>query len=297
MLLTKFTHWDECSFSDYNTCCELYGFNSESSPRFLEFFLSRGADLKFLSFRRKGELLGAVCLDRGWLVNDHKNPKRQMRGLPIPSYSILPPFKEGVRCIAPFKTKSLNHLSDNFINSSFSLFSKRKAAYARNIEDGFSSKTRSTRNREIRKFSESGGSFLNLSSVASEILIDSYYKLHAKRWGKLTSPDEITRDFFTQYHHDFFGKMAMMNDVPVGFQLLISTNSKRGFFVDFINIGYDTDIKNHPIGTMMMWQNLQAANEQAMKLNSPLYYSYGMMSGEYKGRWCEPRSNGRTLTL
>lgn len=297
MLLTKFTHWDECSFADYTACCELYGFNSESSPRFLEFFLCHGVELKFLSFRRRGELLGAVCLDRGWLVNDYKNSKRQIHGFPIPAFSILPPFKEGIRCVAPFRTKSLSHLSTNFINSSFSLFSKRRSAYARNLESGFSPKTRSTRNREIRKFFEAGGSFISVSDVSPEFLIDSYYKLHAKRWGNNTPPDENTREFFTQYHQNFFGKIAMMDDIAVGVQLLISTESKRGFFVDFINIGYDTDIKKHPIGTMMMWQNLQAANEQAEALKKPLYYSYGMMSGEYKSRWCDPQSNGRVIVL
>jgi len=66
-------------------------------------------------------------------------------------------------------------------------------------------------------------------------------------------------------------------------------------FVDFINIGYRKDINAGSLGTMLMWKNLTALYQEAAENNLNLYYSYGMMSGEYKTRWCHPVSLGRSI--
>jgi len=297
VFLKKFMGWDDCSISDYTQCCDQFGFNSESSAEFLKFFLNNGAALRFLSYKRKGELSGAVCLDNGWIANDAKNPKMQTGGMPLPTFCIIPPFKENVSCVAPFKAKSLSAQSRNFINSSFDLLSKRQVAYSRCVKGGFSKKARYNRNREVRNFLESGGEFVDVREMSSAFLHDAYHQLFAKRRKCQISHCVTTKSFFSTYHNDFFGKVAFLHGAPVGVQLLITSTSKRGFFVDFINIGYDTDIKGHSLGTIMMWNNLVTAHEHAERAKLPLHFSYGMMSGEYKSMWCTPQKTGRIVTL
>ncbi|WP_456309173.1 GNAT family N-acetyltransferase [Serratia proteamaculans] len=297
MILRKFMGWEECSFDDYTSCCNQYGYNTESSAKFLKFHLDNGAAFSFMAYRRRGELLGAVCTDNGWIANDYKNPRKQTDGLPLPCYSIIPPFREGVQCLAPFKSRSLSQQCKNFKNVSFNLFSKREAAYARSVNDGFSKKTRYNRNREVKKFIDAGGEFISVSDIGSETLYNAYQQLFAQRRECEVKHDHRVKMFFALHHDDFFGNIAMMNGEPVGVQLLISSTSKLGFFVDFINIGYDTDIKDHSLGTIMMWNNLITANEHAKCQDLPLHFSYGMMSGEYKSMWCKPKKTGRILTL
>jgi len=295
--IRKFMGWEDCSISDYTQCCNQFGYNSESSARFLTFFLNNGAALKFLAYRRKGELSGAVCLDNGWIANDYKNPKMQTGGMPLPAFCVIPPFKENVQCVAPFKSKSLSAHTRNFRNASFNLFSRRQVAYSRCLREGFSKKVRYNRNREVRNFLESGGEFVDVGDISSAFLHDSYHQLFAKRRQKQVKLCETTKSFFSTYHNDFFGKIALWRGDPVGVQLLITSTSKLGFFVDFINIGYDTDIRNHSLGTIMMWNNLVSAHEHAERAALPLHFSYGMMSGEYKSMWCTPQNTGRIVTL
>ncbi|HHK6155827.1 TPA: transcriptional regulator, partial [Edwardsiella piscicida] len=145
-MLFKFSGWDECGIDEYMECCSKYGYNSESSPHYIKFMLHHGADLRFVAYRKK-KLLGAACLDGKWLVNDFKNPNKSISSLPIPNSSIVLPFSSDVKCIAPFKTKCLSPLKKNIINSSFNLFTKRTAAFAKNVREDFSKKTVSTRRR------------------------------------------------------------------------------------------------------------------------------------------------------
>ncbi|AKM47705.1 MULTISPECIES: GNAT family N-acetyltransferase [Edwardsiella] len=293
-MLFKFSGWDECGIDEYIECCAKYGYNSESSPHYIKFMLHHGADLRFVAYRKK-KLLGAACLDGKWLVNDFKNPNKSMGSLPIPNSSIVLPFSSDVKCIAPFKTKCLSPLKKNIINSSFNLFTKRTAAFAKSVEEDFSKKTIATRRREIKKFIAAGGRFVDVSQFSGEELFSIYENLFFMRRGASIHDREMNIKFFVKFKNDFLGEVLYLNDKPVGIQLLITSTSTLGFFVDFINIGYDMEIKAHSIGTILMWNNLEKATERAHALALPLHFSFGFMSGKYKQRWCNPVGVGRTL--
>ncbi|MDA6077575.1 hypothetical protein O0544_18340 [Edwardsiella anguillarum] len=113
-------------------------------------------------------MLGAACLDGKWLVNDFKNPNKSMGSLPIPNSSIVLPFSSDVKCIAPFKTKCLSPLKKNIINSSFNLFTKRTAAFAKSVEEDFSKKTIATRRREIKNLSPPADALSTSASLAGK---------------------------------------------------------------------------------------------------------------------------------
>lgn len=296
-MILKFLGWEECSFEEYALSCDLFGFNCESSPSFIKYMLEKGADMKFLSFKKKNNLVGAVCLDNGWLANDLKNPKRTNMCIPIPAYSILPPFMDGVQTLAPFKSKCIYPSFNGFINTSFHLLSKRKVAYTKDVTNGFSKKSISTMNRKERVFLEDGGRFVNVDMLESSELFNIYDSLFFSRRGVRINQPELNKDFFQKNKNNFFGDIIYLRDQPIGVQLLISCLSKKGFFVDFINIGYDVSVESHSLGSILMWNNLKKAHMHAVKLEVPLHFSFGAMSGAYKSRWCIPQNVGRILTL
>ena len=86
-----------------------------------------------------------------------------------------------------------------------------------------------------------------------------------------------------------------MRGEAIALQLLISTSSNAGFFVDFINIGYKTSSNIHSAGTMIMWKNINTLHEEASLEGKKLHYSYGVMSGDSKGSWCKPMPLGRSI--
>ncbi|HGP1636816.1 TPA: transcriptional regulator, partial [Salmonella enterica] len=71
--MMKFLGWEKCSFSDYEACCEKFGYNAETSPHYIKFAMEQGAEPDFYAYTKKGVIEGAVCTDNGWLANDDKN--------------------------------------------------------------------------------------------------------------------------------------------------------------------------------------------------------------------------------
>ena len=256
--------------------------------------MKNGAVFEFFILRKNGVDIGACCVDNGWLCNDIKNPKSQTNHLPLPRYSVMPPFIDGARCVIPFKSKSFSLKSVRVLNSSYKLFSKRKVAIAKASTD-FSTKTVSTRNREFRKFIADGGSFKSAAEFSINELCDIYSDLYSDRreGGAALSLDG--RQFLTEFKNQIVGDVALIQSEPVAFQLNIQSQSNYGLFVDFINIGYNTQIKKHSLGTLIMWRNLQIVESLSAKHPSPSVYSFGMMSGEYKSRWCNPVSVGKII--
>ncbi|MEI9745897.1 transcriptional regulator [Enterobacter ludwigii] len=256
------------------------------------------APLKFFSYKIKGKIFGSVCIDNGWLANDFKNKNKSINFLPVPTSSVYVPLSESIngKIIIPFKSKCLHPLQSNmFRNASYVLLSKRQAAFSKNIQTDFSGKTISTREREIRKYIKSGGSFKPISTISHNELFDIYEYLFQSRWGKQISEKEINRSFFNEFHNHFKGEVLMMNGEPTAIQLLVSVESRAGYFVDFINIGYKKQIQTDSVGTILMWNNLKVLHAEAVNKDINLIYSYGFMSGDYKKRWCIPANTGRVL--
>ncbi|QIU92186.1 transcriptional regulator [Yokenella regensburgei] len=298
MLIAKFLGWEECSFGDYEKSCVEYGYNCESAPEFFSFMMRHGAPLKFFSYRKNGETLASVCVDNGWLANDRKNKNRSINYLHVPTTSILIPVNPNIhsKIIIPFKSKCLHPLQNNrFLNTSYKIFSKRTSAIAKDINHDFSKKTISTREREVRKFVSSGGSFKPISQIDGDWLFDIYNELYHARRNKFVPNQDVNKAFFREFINNFKGVVMFMDDEPIAMQLLMSVNNKAGLFVDYINIGYKQDTAVNSLGTILMWKNLSVLNAESIECGKKLYYSYGFMAGEYKARWCNPESLGRTL--
>lgn len=294
MITMRFLGWEQCDFSDYKQACYLYGFNSESSPEFIEFFRENGAVLDFYCLVKKGEVIGAVCVDNGWLCNDIHNRKSQTNHMPIPHYSVTPPFKTGTSCIIPFRSKCLSVKNFHVRNASFNLLSKRRIAISKTIEE-FSAKTVSCRKRELRKFLAGGGSFLSNEHLTADELYDIYHHLFSLRRSREFHNCETEREFFRRFKDNFIGEVAFLRGEPVAVQLNISSISHYGMFVDFINIGYDVTLKEYSLGTLVMWNNLNFLENFSRLNQKSLIYSFGMMSGAYKDRWCNPANVGRII--
>ena len=298
MLIPRFFRWEQCSFNDYQKACDDFGYNCESAPEFIAFRMRHQQPFTFYAYKVKGAMVGSVCVEKGWLANDGKNPQRSLPALLTPSTSVYIPFCRDTKTkvLLPFRCKSLHHLHGNtFLNASYRLLSKNKAALTKNPAVDFSRKTVSTRERELRKFLADGGSLLNVNHLEGEHIFEVFEALYRARREKPIAEREINKAFFREFQHCFKGHMMFLNNEPIGLQLLVSVNSQVGMFVDFINIGYRMDSNAGAVGTMLMWKNLTSLHQEASDKQVPLYYSYGSMSGEYKNRWCHAVPNGRVI--
>jgi len=270
-MFSRMLGWESCSFDRYREACLAFGFNTESDPDLIRFQMELGAKFDFVACCKKGVLQGAACLDHGWLANDKTNPQRTRLQLMTPADAVYVPFRDDVKCIMPFRSKCLHPLNHGVLNSAFTRLSNRKICLTKSPLTGFSKKTVASREREARRLLEDGGYFRDFSDFAPDELLEIYFEL--------------------------LGDVLYYQGEPCAMQLNIMTPSRNGLFVDYINMGLNTEIKAHSLGTLLIWSNLKKAHEQALAHNLELYYSFGNPSAAYKERWCTQHSIGKLFYL
>lgn len=143
--------------------------------------------------------MGSVCVEKGWLANDGRHRQRSLPALLAPSTSVYVPFcnEASKKVLLPFRCKSLHHLQRHrFLNTSYSLFSKSHAAFTKSPVADFSRKTVSTRERELRKFLNDGGSFLNVSQLDGEHIFEVFEILYQARRNQVIAERAINKAFF-----------------------------------------------------------------------------------------------------
>lgn len=289
--------WERCDFATYREACATFGFNAESDPDFLHFQMDRGAAFTFAAYAPRGTLQGAACIDHGWLASDKKNPKRVEPHLPIPADAVCVPMAPGVRCIAPFKAKCLHALNAPFVNSAFQRLSGREICLAKSPEHGFSKKTVSTREREVRRLLEDGGSLRDFSEFDPETLLDIYRELYLARRDEYPPNRDGYLAFFRRFHARLLGDVLFYQGAPCAMQLNVQTLSAHGLFVDYINMGLRQDIETHSFGTLLIWNNIKKAQALADRHQATLRYSFGNPSAPYKDRWCYREKVGKLFYL
>ncbi len=296
-MFSRVLGWEPCDFDRYSEACRAFGFNSESDPDFIQFQMEMGRKFDFVAYSKNGQMLGAACLDNGWLANDKTNPKRIDLHLPIPADAVYVPFHDDAKCIAPFRSKCLHPLNKGFLNSAFNKLSKRQICYAKSPIDEFSKKTVTTREREIRRLQNDGGDFQEFSKFTPIQLQEIYWDLYKARRGEFPKNKNNNQLFFEKFHDRLLGDIVFYKGEPCAMQLNVMTPSKKGLFVDYINIGLNTTIKDHSFGTILIWTNLKKAQQKAAELNMKLYYSFGNPSAAYKDRWCNKEQIGKIFCL
>lgn len=63
----KFQGWEKCSFSDYEACCEKFGYNAETSPHYIKFAMEQGVEPDFYAYTKKALLkVLSAQITAGW---------------------------------------------------------------------------------------------------------------------------------------------------------------------------------------------------------------------------------------
>ncbi|WP_235432609.1 GNAT family N-acetyltransferase [Pragia fontium] len=303
LIKSAITGWESATKKEYNECYSLYGGSLNSHPDILDFMHSK-ADCKeryYVKTTSDGKLLGGICVwNNSHIAGDVEIIKKlKLDPLPINHDEIILPLSPLLKTILPFKTKVLSEISHpSILNSSITLNKKRVICLSKGLNsDGFSSKTKNTRNKELRKFLEAGGEIKNSAEFSAESLTDLYFELYEKRWGNKPDNRDVTIELLTQLNSMVFGSVLMLNGSPCAFQLILKCESPAWNCYDYVNGGVNTSESALSPGTVVTWLNVRDAFTQCQAAEKEMRYSFGKDSAQYKDRWCQKRSTGRIITL
>jgi len=295
--------WKIGTANDYHYCYNQYGGNFITHPDVLLFLEER---LKspltyYIKTNKNNELIGSYCT---WNQNQFAVTGKLAKQLGIDLYpfnkdEIILPLHTDLKTIIPCKTKMLSAINNNnIINATFKLNSQRTICLAKSCgEGGFSSTTKSSRRRELKRFINAGGEFIDQSAFSPEQLTAIFIELFEKRWGYPPANRAEMIDMLTSLRSMFFGYVLFFEGKACAFQLITKAESPNWICFDYINGGYDQTHDAFCPGTIVTWLNVSAADELCSSVGKTMRYSFGRPSAEYKDRWCYRAPLGRMLAF
>ncbi|MBF6638254.1 hypothetical protein ITX54_16435 [Rouxiella silvae] len=296
-LLRFLSGWTESSFETYKQAYTLWGGNTVSNPEILN-FLHQRFDLHerfYIKRNKKEELIGGVCVwNNTYIAGDpaivhSKNIDRY----PLSFDEIILPIKPDTRVILPFHSKFLSQINSQSVrNCSHLLDARRKICIVRSV----SAKTRSSRNRDLKKFINAGGSIHDTSEYSIESLFSHYRQLFYQRRGVRVNTDCL-QELMGEIEILKFGKILAMCGEPCAIQLMLRTQDNQRIYLDGINTGMSMQYPHLSIGTLAAWVNICAGIAYGKSVNKNVRISFGRPTAEYKDYWCKQENLYRCFSF
>lgn len=289
-LLTSLSNWKPCNFETYKIAYFNYGGSACTHPDVLS-FIEKNSNVKmeyFCIFENDECIAAIYSLNKKIQLF---NPK-----LPFCFDDIKIPIKKGLRTYIPFKSTRIspNHNSD-FFNTFASNKLKHKIAH---VKESFSKSTIKKRNGELNKFLRGGGEIRSIDTFSSDDLADIYIKLFKSRWSEkiYCFSREVLINTFSELKHLLFGSILFMNEKPCAFDIIFMAESKSSLYFDDINGGYSTELKEHNLGSILLWVNISNAKKIGSLKNKVVTFSLGIyLDWNYKRQWCNIIPLGRNF--
>ncbi|MEN4910762.1 GNAT family N-acetyltransferase [Erwinia amylovora] len=293
--------WKHGTADDYNLCYNLYGGSFMTHPDVLSFLENR-LDFRSTYFvkRDKNEkLLGGLCTwnKRNFAATDKDAQRAGIDFYPFNKDEIILPLCPDLKTSLPFKTKILSCINcGNTRNATLNYNSQRSICLAKGCgEGGYSSSTKSSRRRELKRFLNAGGEFVEQSHFSPEQLTLIYCDLFEKRWGRKPGNKSEMIDMISSLRKMFFGYVLLFDGKPCAFQLITKAESPKWICFDYVNGGFDRLHDSFCPGTIVTWLNVNSAYDLSSSMGKTMRYSFGKPTAGYKERWCYRSPLGRVL--
>ncbi|MEM5442345.1 GNAT family N-acetyltransferase [Serratia marcescens] len=295
--------WRKGTAEEYRACYNLYGGSFVTHPDVLN-FMQRQLNLRhkyYVKHAPNGVLLGGFCTNGNKEIALVGRGSKKI-GIDIFMFNkdeMILPINRRIKTLIPYRSKILSSINGcSVINSTFSLNSQREICLAKTCgKGGYSSSTKNSRNRELKKFLNSGGDVVDQALLTPIQLADIYLELFEKRWGVKPDNKQQMVDMITSLRDMIFGYVLFYNGQPCAFQFITRADSPKWICFDYVNGGYDREQDGFCPGTIVTWLNVRAAYELCEREGKEMRYSFGKPTAPYKDRWCERAPLGRTLAV
>ncbi|HCM61272.1 MAG TPA: hypothetical protein DIT05_01835 [Morganella sp. (in: Bacteria)] len=287
--------WKKANFSNYLEAYNLYGGGLSTSPEILN-FLHQRYDLneKYYIRHNKERITAAICVWNNQFLAGDPDAYHKI-GIEHPLYTdeIIFPFQEDEKSFIFLKSKYISPLHQrNIINTAHTINAHRKICLVKAV----SSKTKSSRNRELNRFLKNEGSVVSMNDVSTSDFVDLYDELYFMRRSEHQNK-QILADILNEIPSLKFGNVLFYKNSPAAVQFVIKKQTIDKIYFNFVNTGRRMDIDDIPIGTIAMWVNVKDAISLCEEKKLEMRFSFGRPTFEYKMRWCDTHKLYRTLSI
>lgn len=263
------------------------------NPDILDYFVrEHGLHAKFFHYEKNGEVKASY-----FITENRTLGLSVWRDFPVSFDEVLIPMDKDIKLFLP---DSINKISagnkSNVLNSTFTLFRKKKLCW---VKDVFSSKNEKARRNEFNKFIKNGGTVKSCEKIAPQELAEIYVHLFKLRFAETVHCYKLENlvKIFSEFRHMLFGHVLFMDEAPCAFDLILKSECNDLIYFDVPNGGLDKNYLHLSIGSVLMWLNIKSANALCASLNKKKVMSIGMLEPqwEYKKRWATASNLGKVV--
>ncbi|MEL5252838.1 GNAT family N-acetyltransferase [Serratia ureilytica] len=289
----KLNGWCLSDINAYKEAYSQFGGSVCSHPDVICFLSKKGPDPSFYVYKHNGHVVCATYAT-------NRNIRVGTPDYPFVFDDIIIPYNKNAKKIfLPFRTKQLSPYHDgDFHNCIYWSGTKRKTCIVKN---DFSNATHKKRRHALKKFIKAGGEVRSVDDFSNAELCDIYCALFKLRWGnslQCYSKGGLL-EVFEELRHLVYGYVLLMQGTPCAYDLIFKAQSKKWYFFDCINGGYDPAYTHLSVGSILMYLNIQCARDICQADNVMMGFSLGMDNPrwKYKQQWCNTFSLGRSILI
>lgn len=293
----RMTGWEKCSASDYKDLYDKYGGNILSNPDILRFIENNStlSNSYFIHVSR-GVADAAVCTWGNYLAGDKRLAWHNGAcKVPVNFDEVIFPCHSARTdaLLFPFKSKIISALRHPICLNGTNIFNaRRQICIARPV----TGKRRQTHRRQLKKFIEAGGSVKSINELSHSDFIDIYADLFSQR-RNMKHDNNMLTSFIHHIDDVLFGSYLEFKGSPCAIQLLVKREDHNTVYIDYVNSGRSMYLKDHSVGSLCMFVNVNRAYEYADSRGKTLRFSFGNPTQDYKTRWCHLQPLTRLISI
>ncbi|MGY0219758.1 GNAT family N-acetyltransferase [Endozoicomonadaceae bacterium StTr2] len=285
--------WEEVRPEVYREACNKFGCSVLTHPDFIEAVSAiTEMPLRYLAQYEESCLIGAIPVWGKYLAGSKAPLRKAGKGRVIDTGNaeVILPLSPHHQFNLRFKGQFLSQLHKDGV-SNIKPMGQTYISLARshqpNQQDSLSKKFKYNQRRELRLFEESGGYYRSAADLSAAEFSNIYTSLFFRRWGFNIKGHEYFKTFVEKVRPLQTGFVLFSkHDQPVAVQWVLKVESSKWISCEYINGGVDPEYSNYSPGSILSYIHTKTLEEEAIKKEKELRFSFGKSDRSYKDRWC-----------
>ena len=287
---TSADRWIDVAASDYEAAFARYGGSFPVHPRVVRLASElAGRAPRYMGVERGGEIIAAVPVWGARIAATRAALSfyRLEHLLDFGEPEVVLPIKAGARVSLPFVVDMVSSLHEASI-AGLKLETRGRLTLVRGLEVGeepLSGRNKKNLRRKLRNLDAMGASYRPIGELPPAEAADIFATLYEKRWETASPFLGNLQRVFAELHDLLAGDVLYMEGRPAAIEHIYLHEAGGRLFVNGVQAGWDQAYRDHSVGSLLLFRNLETFEALAMSRGLEMRYSLGWDNQGYKDQW------------
>jgi hypothetical protein len=282
--------WINVAASDYEAAFARYGGSFPVHPRVVRLASElAGREPRYMGVERGGEIIAAVPLWGARIAATHAALSfyRVEHLLDFGEPEVVLPIRPGAKVSMPFVVDMVSSLHEADI-AGLKLETSGKLTLVRGLEVGqepLSGRNKKNLRRKLRNLDALGASYRPIGELPASEAADIFARLYEMRWQAPTPYLGTLHRVFAELHDLLAGDILYIDGRPAAIEHIYLHEAGGRLFVNGVQAGWNQAYREHSVGSLLLFRNLEAIEALATSRGLEMRYSLGWDDQGYKDQW------------